>query len=302
MTFEVLILGCGAATPTSKHNPSSQLVNIHDKLFLVDCGEGTQMQLRRNKVKFQRIQHIFISHLHGDHYLGLLGLISSMHLLGRKSTLHLYGPKELKELVELNLRVSQTFLDYPLVYHETSESQLTRLFEDKTLEVFSFPLKHRIPCTGFLFKEKQKQHKVLKDIIVEFRLSPSQIIQLKKGNDVETEKGNLKVETACVLAEAPKSYAYCSDTMYWERLKDFISGVDLIYHESTFLNSEKERAKQTYHSTAEQAAKMASLLQSKRLILGHYSSRYTDLEPFLEESKPFFENVQLADEGMIIHV
>ncbi len=300
MTFEVLILGCGAATPTSRHNPSSQLVNIHDKLFLVDCGEGTQMELRRNKVKFQKIQHIFISHLHGDHYLGLLGLISSMHLLGRKSTLHLYGPAELKELVELNLRVSQTYLDYPLVYHITDEKRQIKLFEDKSLEVHSFPLKHRIPCTGFLFMEKQKQHKIHKDIIVEYRLSPSQIIQLKKGENVETNRGILTVEQACILADKPKSYAYCSDTMYWERLVDFISGVDLIYHESTFLNSEKERAKQTYHSTAEQAAKMAALLGAKKLILGHYSSRYTDLQPFIEQAKPFFENVILADEGMVV--
>lgn len=303
MTFEITILGCGAATPTGRHLPSSQLVNLHDKLFLMDCGEGTQIQLRKSKVKIQRIQHIFISHLHGDHYLGLIGLISSMHLLGRKNTLHIYGPPELKELIDLNLRVSQTYLEYPLQIHPVEGPENRVIFEDKTLEVYAFPLKHRIPCHGFLFREKEKAPKVRKDIIREFRLIPSQILALKRREDIDLGDGRmLTSREACIEPEVPRSYAYCSDTMYWETLVPFIEKCDVLYHESTFLDNESDRAKATFHSTARQAAKIAEKARAGKLILGHYSSRYNSEEEFVAEAKTVFANVIAADEGMVIPV
>jgi len=298
MTFDILILGCGAATPTSRHNPSAQLVNLHDKLFLIDCGEGTQMQLRKCKVRFQKIDHIFISHLHGDHYLGLMGLVSSMHLLGRQSDLHLYGPPPLRELVEINLKYSESYLDFTIHYHPLQNKESELIFEDKTLTVHTIPLKHRVPCTGFLFREKQRAFKVIKEKIHSYKLTPSQILLLKKGEDVVLDNGyELRTTEACITPPVPKSYAYCSDTAYYEKLIEVIRGVDLLYHEATFLESEKERAKFTFHSTAKQAASIAKQAEVKNLLLGHYSSRYKDDLGFAEEAREVFENVQIADEG-----
>jgi ribonuclease Z len=303
MTFEITILGCGAATPTLKHNASSQVVNIHDKLFLMDCGEGTQIQLRKYKIKFQRIQHIFISHLHGDHYLGLVGLISSLHLLGRKNDLHVYGPAELKEIIELNLRVSQTYLDYFIHYHAVNFEAKEKIFEDHSLEIHSFPLKHRIPCVGYLFAEKPKQVKIRKEYINRYSLQPSEIIALKNGQSITTPK-NIVVtpQEVCDAPEKSKSYAYCSDTMYWETLIPSIQGVDLLYHESTFLESEKERAKHTFHSTAAQAATIALKAGVGKLLLGHYSSRYAEEEEFVNEASAIFPNCDFSTEGKVIQV
>jgi ribonuclease Z len=303
MTFEITILGCGAATPTLKHNASSQVVNIHDKLFLMDCGEGTQIQLRKYKIKFQRIQHIFISHLHGDHYLGLVGLISSLHLLGRKNDLHIYGPSELKEIIELNLRVSQTYLDYFIHYHAVNFDSKEKIFEDHSLEIHSFPLKHRIPCVGYLFAEKPKQVKIRKEYINRYSLQPSEIIALKNGQSITTPK-NIVVtpQEVCDAPEKSKSYAYCSDTMYWETLIPSIQGVDLLYHESTFLESEKERAKHTFHSTAAQAATIALKAGVGKLLLGHYSSRYAEEEEFVNEASAIFPNCDFSTEGKVIQV
>lgn len=299
MTFDVLILGCGAATPTSRHNPSAQIVNLHDKLFLIDCGEGTQMQLRRYKVRFQKINHIFISHLHGDHYLGLLGLVSSMHLLGRQNDLHLYGPPPLQELVEVNLKHSETYLDFKIYYHPLQNKEPEMIMEDKTLTVHSFPLKHRVPCTGFLFREKQRPLKVIKEKIHHYKLTPSQILLLKKGENIVLDNGyNLRTEEACIHPPVPKSYAYCSDTAYYEKLVEVIRGVDLLYHESTFLEAEKERAKSTFHSTAKQAASIAKQAEVKELLLGHYSSRYMDESGFITEAQEVFPNVRIAGEGL----
>jgi ribonuclease Z len=300
LTFDVTILGCGAATPTSKHNPSAQVVNVHDKLFLVDCGEGTQMQMRKFKVRFQRINHVFISHLHGDHYLGLMGFISSMHLLGRQSPLHVYGPADLKDIIDLSLRVSQTFLEYPLVFHATSNDDKQLLFEDKTLLIYSVPLKHRIYCCGFQFVEKDRLPKVSKAAIAQYNLIPSQILDLKKGKDLQLETGILKNAEVCSPPPAARSYAYCSDTAYYERLIPMLQGTTLIYHESTFLEEEKERAKATFHSTAKQAAKIAKACNASLLMLGHFSSRYTNDEDFKQQALEEFPNVILADEGLLV--
>lgn len=303
MTFEVTILGCGAAAPTTKHNPTAQVVNMHDKLFLIDCGEGTQMQMRKYKIRFQRINHIFISHLHGDHYLGLLGFISSMHLLGRKTKLHIYGPADLKAIIDLNLKASSTFLDYDIDFHATDVKNRQKIYEDKSLEVYSFPLKHRVDCCGFIFWEKQRKPKVEKDIIERYNLRPSQIIQLKRGEDIVLDDGSvLPFSEACTPAAPPKSYAYCSDTAYSETVIENVQGATLLYHESTFLNTELERAKATFHSTASQAATVALKANAKRLVLGHFSARYTEEHDFITEASAIFPNVELASEGLTFYI
>lgn len=303
MIFETTILGCGAAAPTGKHSPSAQVLNIHDKLFLVDCGEGTQMQMRKFKVKMQRINEVFITHMHGDHYLGLMGFISSMHLLGRKAKLTVYGPAELKPILELQLKASQTFLEYPLEVVAVDTSAKQCIYEDKSLRVYSFPMKHRIECCGYLFEEKERKPKITKESIATYGLIPSQIIQLKNGQPVVLENGNtLNPETVCEEPEPPKRYAYCSDTAYSEKVIDAVRGCSTIYHESTFLESESERAKATFHSTAAQAAKVAKEAGAKRLILGHFSSRYATEDLFKVEASAVFSNVSLANEGMVFTV
>jgi ribonuclease Z len=303
MTFEITILGCGAAAPTSRHNPTSQVVNIHDKLYLVDCGEATQMQLRKFKVRFQRINHVFISHLHGDHYLGLMGLISSMHLLGRKSTLHIFGPQGLKELIELNLKVSHTFLEYTLEYHSTETDSKMLIMEDRTIKVYSIPLKHRIDCFGFVFEEKSRPPKIKKEVISKYKLQPSEVVELKRGNSIVSKSGDhVSVSEAAISPPLPRSYAYCSDTCYYEKVIDMIAGTTLLYHESTFLDDMKDRAKSTFHSTARQAAEIASKANVGTLLLGHFSSRYHEDEPFLTEASQVFGNVILANEGKVIPV
>lgn len=302
MKFEVNILGCGAATPTLKRNPTAQLVNIHDKFFLVDCGEGTQIALRKNKLKFQRINHIFISHLHGDHYLGLVGLISSMHLLGRTIKLTVFGPPGVKEILDVNLRLSQTYLNFPLVIQELQPVGKELIFEDKTLEVYTFPLKHRIPCNGFEFVEKPRKPKIEKRTIEKYSLSVKEIVALKNEEDVERDDGVLRSVDLTNPPPKPRKYAYCSDTRYWEPVIDFVKGVDLLYHESTFLNDKKDRAKETFHTTAEQAATIAREAQVRKLVLGHFSSRYRSLEEFLTESKSIFPNTILASDGLNIEI
>jgi ribonuclease Z len=303
MTFKVIVFGCGAATPTLNHHPSSQVVNLHDKLFMVDCGEGTQLQCRKFGFGFQKISAIFISHLHGDHYLGLIGLMSSMHLLGRKQKLLLFGPPALEELIRINLELSETRLDYEVVFQPTSDQGMQMIHEDHTLEVYSFPLRHRVYCTGFLFKEKQRPLKVPKDVIEQYGLMPTQILSLKKGVEIELEGGaKLLPDVICVKPPDPRLYAYCSDTIYDPKIVEFINKADLLYHESTFLNTEETRANQTFHSTAEQAAKIAKASKVRHLMLGHFSSRYRDEEPFLIEAGAIFESVSLAFEGREIDI
>jgi ribonuclease Z len=303
MIFETTILGCGAAAPTGKHSPSAQVLNIHDKLFLVDCGEGTQMQMRKFKVKMQRINEVFITHLHGDHYLGLMGFISSMHLLGRKAKLTVYGPEDLKSIIELQLKASQTFLEYPLEFVALDTKTKQCIYEDKSLRVYSFPMKHRIECCGYLFEEKERKPKITKESIASYGLIPSQIIQLKNGQPVVLENGDtLAPETVCEEPEPPKRYAYCSDTAYSEKVIDAVRGCSTVYHESTFLETEAERAKATFHSTARQAGKVAKEVGAKRLILGHFSSRYATEELFKVEATAEFTNVSLANEGMVFTV
>jgi ribonuclease Z len=301
--FELTILGCSSATPTSKRNPTSQLLNIHDKYFLIDCGEATQIQLRKFKLKFQRISHIFISHLHGDHYFGLMGLLSSMHLLGRKNELHLYCPAGLKEIVELQNKYSQTYLNYHIEFHLLGEGKNEIIYEDEKVSVATIPLNHRIPCNGFLFREKVRQRNIIKEKIEEYKIPKSTIKSIKAGADYITENGQIISNSELTAATVqPRSYAFCSDTCYDESIVPIIKNVDLLYHETTFMDDMKVRAKETFHSTTLQAGKIAKLAGVKQLLIGHFSARYNDLDLFLDEVKPIFENTLLALEGEVIKV
>lgn len=302
-TFELLILGSSSASPTSERNPSAQLLNVAERYFLIDCGEGTQMQLRRFKARFQSIDHIFISHLHGDHFFGLPGLLSSMHLLGRTQDITIYCPKPLKGILDLMNAASDTLFNYKVHWVFTTNTGLELLFQDDKVEVFSFPLKHRIFCTGFLFREKPLLRNVRKEKLEELNISTADILNLKKGADVVNKDGVL-IKNSEVTIEPPQGrvYAYCSDTIFHPALCEYIKDADLLYHESTFLDDQLERAKKTYHSTAKQAAEIASKSGAKKLLLGHYSARYGNLEEFLVQANEVFNNCELAIDGKKIKI
>ena len=301
--FEVTVLGCGSATPSLLRNPSAQLLNAAGHLFLIDCGEGTQVQLRKNNIKIQRISHVFISHLHGDHYLGLLGLMQTMHLLGRKIKLTLVCPPELKEIIDLQNKHSQTTIVYEIEYIFTNPKQAEKIWEDDKIEITTFPLRHRINCTGFLFKEKPHLKNIDKEKLKEFKIPVSEINKLRLGLDVLDEKGNTIANTSVTLPPHPqRSYVYCSDTNYYEDIIEHIKEVDLLYHEATFLEAEAERAKRTFHSTAQQAATIASKANVKQLLLGHFSARYSSTDGFIEEAQPIFLNTLIAHEGTTYQV
>ncbi|MBI2720536.1 MAG: ribonuclease Z [Bacteroidetes bacterium] len=302
-TFDLLILGSSSASPTSERNPSAQLLNIAERFFLIDCAEGTQVQLRKYKAKFQAIDHIFISHLHGDHFFGLPGLLSSMHLLGRKQDITIYCPKELQGIIELINKVSETTFNYVVHWKFTDNTGLNLLFEDSKVEVYSFPLKHRIYCTGFLFKEKPLPRKIDKFKLDQLEVSTSEIIKLRKGMDVINDNGVLiKNEEVTLDPAKARSYAYCSDTIYNPAICDFIKEVDLLYHESTFLEEHAARAKKTYHTTAKQAAEIAKNANVKKLLMGHFSVRYGHLESFVNEASVIFNNCELAIDGKKIEI
>lgn len=299
-SFELLILGSSAATPTSSRNPTSQLLNIAERFFLIDCGEGTQMQLRKYKARFSSINHIFISHLHGDHFLGLPGFLASLHLLGRQKELTVYGPKELEEIIEVIHKHSETQLNYKLNFVHTNSKQKQLIFEDEKVEVYSIPLKHRIATTGFLFQEKALPRNIDKFKLQKHNVSFAEIHKLKKGLDAVDNNGNIiKNEQLTIPGPDTRSYAFCSDTKFFEELSNQIKDVDLLYHESTFLEEKKDRAAQTFHSTAAQAATLAKLANAKKLLIGHFSARYDNLDLFLEEASPIFSNTHLAKEGTV---
>lgn len=298
MKFEVLILGNSSATPMFERHPTAQIINFNEQIFLIDCGEGTQMQLHRYGVKSNKISHIFISHLHGDHYLGLVGLLSSMNLHGRFSDLHLYGPAPLIEIINLQLKHSDTFLQYNLVFHPTNPDDGEVIFQNNTISVKSFPLKHRVPTTGFRFDEAPRSASLIREKIENLPIPTVFFAQLKRGVDCVDMDGTVYKATELTKpAPASRSYAYCSDTRAFESYMSSIHGVDLIYHESTFLHDMVERAVLTCHSTSLEAAQVAKQVGAKKLLLGHYSARYRDLEPLLEEAKLEFDNTELSLEG-----
>ena len=294
------ILGCYAATPRSFTNPTSQVLEMKNELFLIDCGEGTQVQLRRNKIKFNKIKHIFISHLHGDHCYGLVGLISTFRLLNRENELHVYGPKGIKEIITLQLKLSNSWTNYPLYFHELESKETQVIYEDEKLSVETIPLIHRIYTNGFLFKEKPGDRKLLIDKAVSYNIDVSLFKSIKKGKDVTSESGEL-IPNHLVTAdpEPTKSYAYCSDTAFNQKMIPQISGATVLYHESTFLEDKAQLAFPTKHSTAKEAALIAKEAGVKQLILGHYSTRYPNINLFREEAATIFPEVDLADDGKV---
>ncbi|NVJ46355.1 MAG: ribonuclease Z [Cytophagia bacterium] len=298
MSIRVKILGSNSATPAHRRHHTSQLVSVEGKYYLIDCGEATQLQLKRYKLRAQRINNIFISHLHGDHYLGLMGLLSSMHLMGRNKSLDLYGPKGLQEIITLQLKYSDTVFNYEVNFHEIDTEKHQLIHEDELVTVHSIPLDHRISCSGFLISEKPKNRRIIREAIPE-DFSVRNIIRLKKGEDVYSEDGKLlfKNEDVTLPPRQTFKYAYCSDTKYNESIIPIIEEADMLYHESTFLEEHMDRASTTYHSTAKEAATIAKKAKVGKLLLGHFSARYKDIEPLQEEAREVFEESYLAIEG-----
>lgn len=296
--MKVTILGCHSATPTATAHPTAQVLEMQGHLFLIDCGEGTQMQLRRFKVKFSRIRHIFISHLHGDHFFGLPGLISSFLLLGREAELHIYGPKGIKEAILLLLKLGKTYTNYPLYFHELENKEPQLLFEDEKLSVETIPLDHRVYTNGFIFREKPSERKLNVEEARNANIDMSYYNKIKQGFDVENRDG-IMISNPSITFDPlpPKSYAYCSDTAYFPTIIPQIKDVSVLYHESTFLEEHQHLAKSTKHSTAKEAGTIAKNAEVGTLILGHYSGRYRNLESFRKEAQEIFDNVLLAEDG-----
>ena len=296
--MKLTILGCYAATPRSLNNPTSQVLEIKNHLFLIDCGEGTQVQLRKSKIKFSRINHILISHLHGDHFFGLPGLISTFRLLGRTTELHVYGPKGIKEAITLFLKLGDSWTNYPLIFHELSSTGPEKIYEDKKVSVSTIPLEHRVYTNGFLFMEQLGERKLNVKAVAKYKIDKCYFQNIKDGKDIVLENNSV-IPNALLTFDPPepKSYAFCSDTAFSERIIPWIKNVDVLYHESTFLETEKKLAPKTRHATAKEAATIAKEANVGMLILGHFSTRYKSLDLFREEAKTIFTNVELADDG-----
>ena len=296
--MKLTILGCHSATPRTTTNPTSQVLEIKNHMFLIDCGEGTQVELRRNRVKFSRIKHIFISHLHGDHYFGLVGLISTFSLLTRETELHIYAPKGLKEVITLQMKLSDSWTNYPLFFHELTSKKTVLIYEDDKVEVHTIPLKHRIYTNGFLFKEKVNERKLDMNAVLNLNINKAYYRKLKQGADVENEDGVLIKNEMVTKDPLPaKSYAFCSDTIYYESIIPIIKETTVLYHESTFLDKNESLCEPTRHSTARQAATIAKKANVETLILGHYSTRYDSYHEFETEAKTVFDNVLLSQDG-----
>jgi ribonuclease Z len=296
MKFEVTILGSSSATPVFNRNPSAQLLNCNEKYYLIDCGEGTQQQLAKYNLKAARIDYIFISHLHGDHYFGLIGLLSSLHLNGRSKPMQIFGPRPLLEILEIQFKYSDTTLRYPIEFFPIEADQSIQIFENNDLIVKTIVLNHRIPTTGFIFQQKKRQRKLIKEKTDEVPMA--YYTALKKGIDVELPNGDiLRSEDYTTEPDAPRCYAYCSDTLFDESYFATIKDCDTLYHEATFMHDLLDRAKETHHTTALQAAEVAKISGAKKLLIGHFSSRYKTLQMLLEEAQSVFENTELAVEG-----
>ena len=296
--MNLTVLGCYAATPRTFTNPTSQVLEMQNRLFLIDCGEGTQVQLRKNKIKFSKINQIFISHLHGDHCYGLIGLVSTFMSLGRVNDLHIYGPKGIKQIINLQLRLSNSWTSYKLIFHELTSTESEVIFEDDKVVVKTIPLKHRVYTNGFLFQEKVGERKLDINAVQEYEIETCYFQNIKNGKDVTLDDGRvIPNDKLSFDALPPKSYAFCSDTVYDETIVPLIKEVDVLYHESTFLDSEEHLSGKTMHCTAKQAAKIALKANVGQLVLGHFSTRYPSIELFREEAQTIFENVLLADDG-----
>jgi ribonuclease Z len=298
MSFELTVLGSSSALPTSRRFPAAHVLNVHEHFFLIDCGEGTQMQLRKFKIRMGKINHIFISHLHGDHVFGLFGLFSTFNLMGRQHPLHLYAHTDMKNLLEFYHKHFTNKQDYEIVLHPLHAKETSLIYEDKFLTVESIPLKHRIPTSGFLFKEKTRLRNIRKEIIKRYDISVRDIIKIKEGDDYYTSDGQqIKNSQLTLPSYHPRSYAYFTDTLFVKKNSEKIKDVDLLYHEATFMHDQKKLARQTYHSTAKQAGEMAKAAEAKKLIIGHFSSRYKDVSPLVAEAAQEFRPVFAAEDG-----
>lgn len=299
--FELHILGCGSALPTTRHFATSQVVNLRDKLFMIDCGEGAQMQLRKSRLKFSRLNHIFISHLHGDHCFGLMGLISTFGLLGRTAELHIHSPKGLEELLTPMLNFFCHTLAYKVIFHEFDTRQTSVVYEDRSMTVTTIPLQHRIPCCGFLFAEKARPNHIIRDMVDFYKVPVYELNRIKNGSDYVIPEGEVIANTRLTRpSDPPRKYAYCSDTIFRPEIVKQLSGVDLLFHEATFAESELARAKETYHTTAAQAARIALEAGVRQLVIGHFSARYEDESILLKEASAVFPNTILAKENLCI--
>ncbi len=301
--FKVYILGCGSALPTHHHRPSSQVIEVRGKLFMIDCGEGTQLNLRYCKLNFERMQAVFISHMHGDHCFGLLGMISTFGLLGRTAPLHIYAPADYEKLFQAQMAFFCQRLEYEVIFHPLDTTVKKTIYEDRSLTVESIPLEHRVPCCGYLFRESPSLPHIRRDMIDFYQIPVCYINNIKNGASWETADGEVIPHAQLVLpAATPRSYAYCSDTRYLPNLQELISGVSTLYHESTYAKSEEQRAALYYHSTGEQAAKVARDASAGKLLLGHYSASYHCEDVILKEAKTIFPASFLTNEGMVFDV
>jgi len=301
MSFKLTILGCNSAVPTVERHPTAQLLNANERFFLIDCGEGTQVRLKEYQLNSQRINHIFISHLHGDHYFGLIGLLCSMHLLGRNKDLHIYAHHELKAIIDLQLLASNTELNYPLFFHPIPEANEQVLYEDEKISISNVILNHTIKCSGFIFKEKKSKRKIIKEKIEQYSIPFDKYNGIKEGADWIADNGEIiKNNEITIKNSAPHSYAFCTDTIYNEALIEKFKEIDLLYHEATFKKELADRAKETGHSTTYEAATIAKKSAVKNLLIGHFSQRYKNLDELLIEAKETFKNTQLAESGLVL--
>lgn len=298
MKFEVTILGSSSATPIFHRNPTSQILNINERLLMIDCGEGTQMQMLRYGIKYHKIDHVFISHLHGDHFFGLIGLISSMNLNGRSKPLYLFGPENLLEILNIQLKHSSSVLNFSIEFFAIKTDKSEIIYETNDFSVESIILNHRIPCTGFIFRQKQKMRRVIKEKLLEFDIPTQYVPLIKKGIDFTDKNGIVhKAADLTTDADEPKAYAYCSDTVCDWSYTNQLYHVDTLYHETTFLNDMLERAKATFHTTSLEAGEIARKVGARKLLIGHFSARYRDLSPLLIEARSVFPETYLANEG-----
>lgn len=301
--FEINVLGCGSALPTLQHNPSCQVLNIREKYFMVDCGEGSQLEYRRRKLGFGKLNQIFVTHAHGDHCFGLIGLFSTLGLLGRTGDLIVHTVPELERLLRSQLDFFCKDMSYKVIINTFDSTKSEVIYDSRSLSVTTIPLNHRVPCAGFLFREKQGEAHLIREMIDFYNIPIKDLAKIKQGADFVLADGTVIPNSRLTRpADEAKSYAYCSDTAYKPDIVPIIEGVDLLYHESTFMNEDEPRAKKTGHSTAAQAAKIAKQANVKQLMLGHFSSRYTNLDSLLKEAQNIFPNTILANEGLSINI
>lgn len=298
MTFKLTILGSSSAVPTSKRNLTAHVLNAHERFFLIDCGEGTQIQIRKNKIRFGKIDHIFISHLHGDHIFGLFGLISTFSLLKRDKDLHIYSHPELENILNKHLEYFERNISYKIIYHHLNPKISEMIYEDRRIIVETIPLKHRVPTCGFKFTEKKHLRNLKKNVVKDFTIPISKIQGIKEGDDFINDDNEIILNSSLTLPPyKARSYAYCTDTAYSEKIIPIIENVDLLFHEATFCKKLKQQAKLTFHSTSEDAAKIAYKAKVKKLIIGHFSARYKDVTPLLDEARAIFQNTFSAEDG-----